>query len=144
MHLAYYKSNMEQDNTQFTPLAAEQPKQGVVPVEIIKPKIKYEDFAKMELKVAKVLTAERKEGSEKLLRLKISLGNEERTILAGIAKAYEPEALVGKELVVVANLEPRKMMGEESNGMLLAATGSEGIPIILRPERQAGEGASIK
>jgi tRNA-binding protein len=112
--------------------------------EVIKPKIKYEDFAKIELKVAKVISAERKEGSEKLLRLKISLGGEERTILAGIAKAYEPEALVGKELVVVANLEPRKMMGEESNGMLLAATGSEGIPIVLRPEREAGEGASIK
>ncbi|MFA5166129.1 MAG: methionine--tRNA ligase subunit beta [Candidatus Paceibacterota bacterium] len=137
---------MEQDNTQFTPLSVGAPKPETAPIvaEVVKPKIKYEDFAKIELKVAKVLTAERKEGSEKLLRLKISLGNEERIILAGIAKAYEPEALVGKELVVVANLEPRKMMGEESNGMLLAATGSEGVAIVLRPEREAGEGATIK
>lgn len=107
-------------------------------------KIGISDFAKIELRVAKVLNAERKEGSDKLLRLHITIGTEERTILAGIGKTYAPEDLINKEIVVIANLEPRKLMGEESNGMLLAATGSEGIPVVLRPEREVGSGAGIR
>ena len=106
--------------------------------------ISIEDFKKAELKIAKILSAERVEGSEKLIKLKVSLGEEERQMVAGIGKAYEPESLIGKEIVVVANLEPRLLMGEESQGMLLAASGADGAPVLLVPEREIEPGASIR
>ena len=106
--------------------------------------ISIEDFKKAELKIAKILSAERVEGSEKLIKLKVSLGEEERQIVAGIGKAYEPEALVGKEIVVVANLEPRTLMGEESQGMLLAASEGDGLPVLLVPEREIAPGSSVR
>lgn len=112
--------------------------------------INYEDFSKTELKVGRVLSAERVEGSEKLLKLQVDLGEKgeagtalTRQILAGIGKVYAPENLVGKEIVVVANLEPRMLMGLESQGMLLAASGSEG-PIILTLEREVLPGSVIR
>ena len=76
---------------------------------------------KVELRVAKVLTAERVPKSKKLMKLRVDVGTEQRTIVAGIAEAYEPEALVGRTIVIVANLKPAKLMGIESNGMVLAA-----------------------
>ncbi len=105
--------------------------------------ITYEDFAKLELKIAKVLSAERVEGSEKLLKLQVDLGTEQRQIVSGIAKAYSPEQLVGKSVVIVANLEPRMIMGLESNGMLLAASDENG-PVILLPEHDVPPGTGIK
>lgn len=93
--------------------------------------------------MAKVLEAERVEGSEKLLKLKLSLGEEERQIIAGIGKNYEPDNLPGREIIIVANLEPRKLMGLESNGMLLAADSPDG-PVILVPEKEVVPGTSIK
>ena len=105
--------------------------------------ISYDDFAKLELKIATVISAERIEGSEKLLKLQVDLGAEQRQILSGIAKFYEPEQLIGKQVVVVANLEPRMMMGLESNGMLLAADSPDG-PVILLPQRDVTPGATIK
>ncbi|MEK7616088.1 MAG: methionine--tRNA ligase subunit beta [Patescibacteria group bacterium] len=102
--------------------------------------ISYDDFSKIELKVAKVLSAEKVEGSEKLLKLQIDLGSEQRQIISGIAKAYEAEQLIGKQVVVITNLEPRMIMGLESNGMLLAADG----PTILTPEHEVENGAVIK
>jgi methionine--tRNA ligase beta chain len=105
--------------------------------------ISFDDFKKVELKVAKILEAERVENSEKLLKLKVDLGEEERQIVAGIGKAYSPEELIGKEIVIVANLEPRALMGIESNGMLLAADG-EGIPILLTPDREVSPGSIVK
>jgi len=101
-----------------------------------------EDFLKVDLRVAKVLSAEKVEGSEKLLKLRISLGEEERTIVAGIAKYYTPEELVGKKIVVVANLKPRKIFGIESQGMLLAASDGENFSLIV-PERDVKEGARL-
>lgn len=101
------------------------------------------DFAKVELKIGKVLSAERVKKSDKLLRLQVNTG-EERQIVAGIGKAYTPEDLVGKKIVVVTNLQPAKLMGIESNGMVLAATGSDGAPVILMPEKDVEEGAKIK
>ena len=106
--------------------------------------ISIEDFKKAELKIAKILSAERVEGSEKLIKLKVSLGEEERQIVAGIGKAYEPEALIGKEIVVVANLEPRTLMGGESQGMLLAASEGDGLPVLLVPEREIAPGSSVR
>jgi methionyl-tRNA synthetase len=87
--------------------------------------ITIDDFQKIQLKTAKVLTAERVPKSEKLLKLQVSIGNEQRQIVAGIGKKYEPESLIGKTIVIVANLKPAKLMGVESQGMVLAAGDSE-------------------
>jgi methionyl-tRNA synthetase len=100
--------------------------------------ISIDDFAKIELKTAKVLEAERMPKSQRLLKLKVDAGEPEpRTILAGIAESYEPEALVGKFIVIVANLAPRKMMGLESQGMVLAASGDDGRAIVINSEPAA-------
>jgi len=90
-----------------------------------------EDFAKVELRVAQILVAERIPKADKLLRLEVDLGYEKRQILAGIAQYYEPEKLIGRKVVIVANLAPRKMRGLESNGMVVAASfGDEGAPVL--------------
>jgi methionyl-tRNA synthetase len=94
-------------------------------------KIGIEEFARIDLRVAKVLVAERVKGSRKLIRMQIDVGTEQRTIVAGIAEAYEPEALVGRSIVIVANLKPAKLMGIESNGMVLAASPEGGLPAVL-------------
>jgi len=106
--------------------------------------ITIDDFKKVELKVAKVLEAEKVEGSEKLIKLQVDLGTEKRQILAGIAQYYEPENLIGREIVIVANLEPRTLMGLESQGMLLAASGDDGVPVILVPEKEIPPGAGVR
>src|SRR3954463_11469975 len=85
--------------------------------------ITIDDFAKIDLRVAVVLAAERVPKTDKLLKLDLALGNEQRTIVSGIAQFYEPEALVGRRIVIVANLKPAKLRGVESRGMLLAAGG---------------------
>jgi methionyl-tRNA synthetase len=90
-----------------------------------------EDFAKVELRVAQILVAERIPKADKLLRLEVDLGYEKRQILAGIAQYYEPEKLIGRKVVIVANLAPRKMRGLESNGMIVAASvGDQGAPVL--------------
>lgn len=107
-------------------------------------KIKYEDFAKIDLKTARVAAAERVAGSEKLVKLTVELGQENRQIVAGIGKAYTPEELVGRMIVVVANLEPRELMGLVSEGMLLAASDAEGRPVLLTVGKDIFPGAKIK
>lgn len=87
--------------------------------------ITIDEFQKIQLKAAKVLSAERVPKSEKLLKLQVSVGSEQRQIVAGIGKRYEPESLIGKTIVIVANLKPAKLMGIESQGMVLAAGDSE-------------------
>jgi methionyl-tRNA synthetase len=93
-------------------------------------KISIDDFAKVELRVAMVKTAERVKGADKLLRLEVDLGTEVRQLVAGIAEAYEPEALIGRKVVIVANLAPRKLRGLESNGMVVAASPEGGKPVL--------------
>ena len=105
--------------------------------------ITYEDFAKLDLKVATIEEAEQVEGSEKLLKLNVSVGEEKRQIIAGIGKSYGPESLIGQQIVIIKNLEPRQLMGLESQGMLLAADSPEG-PIILSPASAVAPGAKIK
>lgn len=105
--------------------------------------ISINDFARVQLKVGRVLQAERVEGSKKLIRLQVDTG-ERRQIVAGIGTSYTPEELDGKNIVVVTNLKPAKLMGVESNGMLLAATDSEGVLSILTPEKDVKQGALIK
>ncbi len=108
-------------------------------------KITIDDFAKVELRVAQVVSAERVPGADKLLKLIVDVGSETRQILAGIAKAYSPENLVGRKIVIVANLQPRKMRGLESNGMLLAASvGDEGQPVLAGFLEDVPNGAKLK
>lgn len=87
--------------------------------------ITLEDFQKIQLKVAKVLSAERVPKSEKLIKLQVDLGTEQRQVVAGIGKKYAPEELIGRRVVIVANLKPAKLMGVESQGMVLAAGDAE-------------------
>lgn len=108
----------------------------------LKPEIDYEEFAKVDLRVAKILAAEAVPKSNKLLKLKIDIG-EERTIVAGIGKNYTPEELVGKTIVIVANLRPAKLMGVESYGILLATDTDKGLTV-LTFDREAKTGAKIR
>lgn len=104
----------------------------------------YDTFSQMELRVATITAAERVEGSEKLLKLQLDVGElGARQIVAGVGKAYTPEELVGTQIIIVANLEPRALMGHESNGMLLAARDGEEVPVLLRPQRTVPPGSKI-
>jgi methionyl-tRNA synthetase len=94
-------------------------------------RISIDDFMKVELRVAKVLEAEAVPKSKKLLKLKVDTGTDERTIVAGIAEAYQPEQLVGRTIIIVFNLKPAKLMGIESNGMVLAASAEGGPPTLV-------------
>jgi len=106
--------------------------------------INYDDFRKTELRTAKIEAAERVEGSDKLLKLQVSLGEEKRQIVAGIGKKYEPENLVGKTIIIVANLEPRSLMGLESQGMLLAASNETEGPVLLTTMEEILPGSEVK
>jgi methionyl-tRNA synthetase len=106
--------------------------------------IDIEQFFETELKVGTVKLAEPVPKSNKLLRLEVDLGEEEpRQLVAGIAKVYAPEDLVGKQVVVVANLQPAKLMGVESRGMVLAAS-VDGEPVILHPDREVPPGTRVR
>jgi len=108
-------------------------------------KIAIEDFAKVEMRVGQVKTAERIVGADKLLKLTVDIGTEVRQICAGIAQFYEPESLVGRKVVVVVNLAPRKLRGVESNGMIVAASvGPEGRPVLAAFTEDVEVGARLK
>lgn len=118
----------------------EQKKENEVKEEVKNEYITIDDFDKVSLKVAKVLEAEEVEKSDKLLKLKVSLGSEERQILAGIKKYYKPEELIGRKLVIVANLAPRKLRGLESQGMVIAAGDGDVVKVLfVDDEVEAGE-----
>jgi methionyl-tRNA synthetase len=108
------------------------------------PKISIDDVIKVDLRVAQILVAERVPKADKLLRLEVDLGYEKRQILAGIAEYYEPEKLIGRKIVIVANLAPRKMRGLESNGMLLAASLEGGSPVLAGFLEDVPLGARLK
>jgi methionyl-tRNA synthetase len=108
------------------------------------PVITIDDFVKVDLRVAQILVAERVPKADKLLRLEVDLGYEKRQILAGIAQYYEPEKLIGRKIIIVANLAPRKMRGLESNGMLLAASLTDGAPVLASFLEEAPLGARLK
>ncbi|MFP3942119.1 MAG: methionine--tRNA ligase subunit beta, partial [Thermoanaerobaculia bacterium] len=105
--------------------------------------ITIDQFFETELRVATVRAAEPVPKSNKLLKVTVDLGGETRTVVAGIAKVYEPDALVGKQVVVVANLQPAKLMGVESQGMILAAD-VEGRPILLHPAEEVPNGSRVR
>jgi methionyl-tRNA synthetase len=106
-------------------------------------KISFDDFMKVKLKTAKVLHAEKVPKSDKLLKLKVQIGTEERQIIAGVAQAYQPEDITGKTIVIVSNLKPAKIMGHESNGMLLAAHSQAGLKVLFLDDN-VESGISIK
>jgi methionyl-tRNA synthetase len=107
--------------------------------------ISIEDFAKVDLRVAQVLSAERVKGADKLLHLTVDVAEEKpRTIVAGIAQQYEPEQLVGRKVVIVANLAPRKLRGLVSQGMIVAASLENGPPVLVAPIGDVPVGARLK
>ncbi len=107
--------------------------------------ISIDDFARVKLRVAKILVAERIPKADKLLRLEVDLGYEKRQILSGIAQWYTPEELIGRRIVVITNLAPRKMRGLESHGMLLAASETEGSkPVLATFDEEIALGSRLK
>jgi methionyl-tRNA synthetase len=133
-------------------LAAETPTQASVQASVAKTEgqpasgdeLSIEDFRRVDLRVAQIVAARAVPGSKKLVELRVTTGAEERTVVAGILLDYPPAELVGKQIVVVANLKPSKLMGVESRGMLLAATGADGKLVLVTPERSAEIGSRVK
>jgi methionyl-tRNA synthetase len=107
-------------------------------------RITIDDFMKVDLRVAKVLAAEKVPNSRKLVKLSIDVGTEQRTLVAGIAESYEPEALVGRTIVMVFNLKPAKLMGIESNGMVLAASPEGGKPTLVGFDAEVAPGTRVR
>ncbi len=124
--------------------SAPKPEPKPTPPQTAMEEITIDDFAKVQLRVARVLEAEAIEGSDKLLKLQVIIGEERRQIVAGIKTSYDPMDLVGRQVVVVYNLKPAKLRGVESQGMLLAATDDAGAAILLQPDRESPEGARVK
>ncbi|HLF13463.1 MAG TPA: methionine--tRNA ligase subunit beta, partial [Bacteroidota bacterium] len=102
------------------------------------------DFKKINFRVARIVSAEKVAKSEKLLKITVSLGSEERQVIAGIAKHYEPESLIGKKVIIIANLRPAKLMGLESRGMILAASDDAGNLTLLTLDGDIAEGSIVK
>jgi methionyl-tRNA synthetase len=131
-----------------TPETAAAPAANATPVAPIAPvaneQITIDDFLKVKLRVARIVEAEPVEGADKLYKLQILVGEEPRQLVAGIRKSYTPEELIGRQIVVVTNLKPAKLRGVESQGMLLAATDEAGAAILLMPDREAPEGATVR
>ena len=126
-----------------TPIAAATPP-APVPATVPVDRVSIDEFMKIDLRVARVLVAERVQKSKKLVKMQIDIGSEERTIVAGIAEAYTPESLVGRTIVVVVNLKPAKLMGIESNGMVLAASPEGGLPVLVGLEQSLPPGTRVR
>ena len=112
-------------------------------VAAVKPLITYDDFAKLDVRIGIVKVAEKHPKADRLLRLDVDIGTETRQILAGIAGSYDPAALVGRRVVVLANLAPKEIRGLPSNGMILAAD-VDGKPLLLAPEGSPASGTPVK
>ncbi|MBL7206572.1 MAG: methionine--tRNA ligase subunit beta [Candidatus Aenigmarchaeota archaeon] len=108
----------------------------------MKETINFGDWQKLDIRIAKIIKAEDIEGADKLYKLTISLGDEERTLAAGIKDSYSKEELEGSQIVVLANLEPKELKGVLSQGMLLAAD-SDGKPFLLKPDKEVPEGTEV-
>jgi len=109
----------------------------------MKPIVPFSDFEKLDLRIGKILTCEQKEGSEKLFRLTVDFGTEGmKTILSGLVPFYKTEELLGKSFLFILNIEPRKMMGEFSEGMILAADGQ--LPGLLCPNQEVEPGSALR
>ena len=116
---------------------------ATVEVKPLKPEITFDDFSKLDIRIGKVLAAEKMEKSNKLLKLTIDTGVDKRTVLSGIAQHFSPEEMVGKQVTLIANLAPRKMMGIESQGMVLMAEDGDGKLKLLQPSEIMSPGAVV-
>ncbi|MCX6552537.1 MAG: methionine--tRNA ligase subunit beta, partial [Acidobacteria bacterium] len=108
------------------------------------PRVGIEDFLKLDIRAARIVAAERVPKSRKLMKLEVDLGTERRTLVAGIAEAYEPDGLVGRVVAIIVNLKPATLMGIESNGMILAASAPGGLPILIGFDKEPPLGARVK
>jgi methionyl-tRNA synthetase len=106
--------------------------------------IDYDQFAAVDLRAATIVSAEKHPKADKLLVVQVDLGNERRTVVAGIAPAYKPEELTGRRVVVVTNLKPRALRGIESNGMILASDDAQGLPRLVALDPAVPNGAKVK
>ena len=109
----------------------------------LKPEIQFDDFSKLDLRIGTIVAAEKVEKADKLLKLQVDLGFEKRTIVSGIALHFNPGELLGRQVVVVANLAPRKLKGIESNGMILSAEDEKGKLHLIKPEEIINPGAGV-
>ena len=109
----------------------------------LKAETTYDDFSKMDLRVATILAAEKVEKADKLLKLTLDTGIDTRTVVSGIALHFQPEEIIGQQVTLLANLAPRKIRGIESNGMILMAEDAEGKLVFVQPGRKTNEGSSI-
>jgi methionine--tRNA ligase beta chain len=125
------------------PVPPPAPAAPAIPAGESKPLISYETFAQLDLRVATVLEAREHPNANKLLLLKIQVGDVVKQIVAGIKAHYAPETLVGTQIIIVNNLEPAMLRGEESQGMLLAASDATSV-VLLRPEKVISSGAKVK
>jgi methionyl-tRNA synthetase len=110
----------------------------------VKPEIVYDDFSKIDLRIGTITAAEKVEKADKLLKLQVDLGFEQRTIVSGIAQHFTPDSLVNKQVIVVANLAPRKMRGIESQGMILTAEQPDGKLILVNPDALTINGSDVR
>ena len=105
--------------------------------------ISFEDFLKLDIRIGKVLKAEKVEGTDKLMRLEVDIGDEKRQLVAGIADVYKTEEIIGREIPVLVNLEAKNIKGIESKGMILAAD-VDGKPVLLHPEKEVPVGSKVR
>ncbi|MGH9650491.1 MAG: methionine--tRNA ligase subunit beta, partial [Terriglobales bacterium] len=127
------------------PAGAAPPAKPEAPAAPADGKITIDDFANVEMRVGQVKVAEKVQGADRLLRLEVDIGTEVRQVVAGIAETYAPESLIGRKVVLVVNLAPRKLRGVESNGMILAASvGEKGLPVLAGFLEDVPVGARLK
>lgn len=142
------KSKMEQEKATSGKLQAERNTPSETQPQTTNPKlqteIQYDDFAKLDLRIGTIISAVKVEKADKLLKLEVDLGFEKRTIVSGIAQHFAPEALINKQVIVVANLAPRKMRGIESQGMILSAEDPDGKLILVNPDDLTANGSMVK
>jgi methionine--tRNA ligase beta chain len=105
--------------------------------------ISFDDFKKLDIRIGRVTAAEKVQGADKLLKLEIDIGAEKRQLVAGIAQDYKPDSLIGKEIPVLLNLEPRTIRGVESHGMILAAV-MDGKAVLMHPDKEVPPGSIIR
>ncbi len=105
--------------------------------------ITFDDFNKLDIRIGTILEAEKVEGADKLLKLLVDIGEEKRTLVAGIAETYQPEEIIGKQIPILTNLEPKTLRGIESQGMILAVD-IEGKATLLHPDKQVPNGSKVR
>jgi methionyl-tRNA synthetase len=138
------KSKMEQEKSASQKTTDDGPQiTGNEKSEILKSEIQYDDFAKLDLRIGTITSAEKVQKADKLLKLEVDLGVQKRTIVSGIAQHFSPESLINKQVIVVANLAPRKMRGIESQGMILTAEQPDGKLVLVNPNEITTNGAMV-